>query len=187
MLHDPYWIRCDPGAAGGLLVASVSSINQLFYWQQQLVSREPLLRFPFISYLVDPCGSESKSDAIPPFLVMTDTPLDRTNLPGMRTLAADVPVAKHSFSFLSRFQDRYVFPFNYTKEDRRAIAQEFWLVLNEARGLVRRIYSSAVMRLFICYSLTSLRLNWSVSFECDRKFYTARAFSSNLFQICPRC
>ena len=127
-----------------MLVASASSIDRLFYRQQQLVSQEPLLRFPFATYLANPCGSTSISGAISPMLRMTDVPMDRLNLPSMRTLAPGVSIATHSFSFLSNFQDRYVPSLNYTKDDRRAIGQEFFTVLNEARNLVQRIYGPSV-------------------------------------------
>lgn len=120
-------------------MVSSSSINRLFYWQQRVASQEPLVRFPFTRYLVDPCGSTALSAAFSP--VITDEPMNRNHLVGL---------------FRSSFQDPNLLAYNYTREDRNNLAHEFWIVFNETRTLARRIYSPTVSHLFTLSSLDAI-------------------------------
>ena len=79
--------------------------------------------------------------------MMSGPAMDRNELQEMRTLSAEIPVADQSFSFLSNFRDRYTSNNNYTRKELGGLAQEFRLVLNEAKVLVRRIYSPTVSSL----------------------------------------
>lgn len=142
---------------GGVIVASWPTINGLYYWQRPTVSREPLLRFPFVHYLVNPCGLVSANS---PVLTVSGSPPYRQELQPMRTLSDDVPVDVRSHQFLSDFRDFYTSARNDTAEKRDALIQEFWLVVNEARQLARRVYPLTVrssLCSFKCFEPTSNR------------------------------
>ena len=124
--------------------------------QQNAGSKEPLLRFPFIEFLADPCGvmpnslygdhtkkwisalanNPSKKPAInsdKPFLKL---PLRKISLDGK-------PLSQEAMQFLSPFSEHYT-NYKFTSEERKAFLEEFYLVLQEVKHRTNHMYPLSV-------------------------------------------
>ena len=126
---------------GGVILASSQTMGDPYYWQRPKVSREPLLRFPFVNYLINPCGLTAANSAM---LNVAGSSPYRNQMQPMHTLSDDLPVDVRSYQFLSDLSDFYTSARNSTAERRDVLVREFWLVLNEAKQLTNRIYPLTV-------------------------------------------
>lgn len=118
---------------------------------------EPLLRFPFIHSLANPCGfalnSTSSFPTIQSWLTerqvnhLETTPAPLGNLRPV-DLSGESTLAQQSLAFLAPFREILSVPngprysgVKYSSEDQRSLTEELKLVTSEAGHLIRRIYS----------------------------------------------
>lgn len=129
-------------------------------------SSEPLLRFPFIHSLANPCNFALEIVSLSPFpalhnLLLEEQELNQLNLEEqhvspvpLRNLAAnaEISLAQQALDFLGPYRDlidvqsvkpRYVND-KKKREEQSSLTKEFKLVVSQTLHLIRRIYSPSV-------------------------------------------
>lgn len=117
---------------------------------QQPVSSETLLRFPFTTFLANPCGfmaaqlTESKTRPSTSLENHYNTDSgDDYLLSPLRLLATTGPISQQTLQFLDPIRERYAHR-NYTTDERATAIQEFLLILQESKHINRHIFPESV-------------------------------------------
>ncbi|XP_057380191.1 uncharacterized protein LOC130702524 [Daphnia carinata] len=133
---------------------------------------EPLLRFPFIHSLANPCGFALNSNSSFPTIQswLTERHVNHYEttpapLGNLRTLdlSGESTLAQQSLAFLIPFREVLSAPngsrysgVKYSSEDQRSLTEELKLVVTEAGHLIRRIYAPSGLHKCGGFQLQSL-------------------------------
>jgi hypothetical protein len=132
---------------------------------QQPVSSEALLRFPFITFLANPCGfmavpsTESKTRSSTVGNHHTDSGDDYLLSP-LRILSTTGSISQQTLQLLDPIRERYAHR-NYSAEERATAIQEFLLILQESRHINQHIFPESVR-----YCIKYLNCAKEITFIC---------------------
>jgi hypothetical protein len=144
------------------LATEVNSIPSIQQFRSKSATAEPLLRFPFVHTLANPCGFQLEP-ATPNNLVTADAERQnpanhvdtlarhRLALAPLRDVREDIPLDQQVLDFLGPFREIITsvnqHSLNETKMNKEQSRQELQLVVSQALLLIRRIYSPSVSQL----------------------------------------
>jgi hypothetical protein len=144
------------------LATEVNGIPSIQF-RSKSATAEPLLRFPFVHTLANPCGFHLLEPETPNNLVTAET--ERRNpanhvdtlarhrlaLAPLRDVREDIPLDQQVLDFLGPFRELITSvnqrSLNDTKMNKEQSRQELQLVVSQALLLIRRIYSPSVSQL----------------------------------------
>lgn len=152
--------------ASDVLMANIEAVGSQ---KKNTDSSEPLLRFPFIHSLANPCNFALEIVSLSPFpalhnLLLEEQELNQLNSENqhvspvpLRNLAAnaEISLAQQALDFLGPYRDlidvqsvkpRYVN--DKKREEQSSLTKEFKLVVSQTLNLIRRIYSPSVRPYF---------------------------------------